>query len=129
MSGRNRLVAPRNSVNTKQLYSFYILKELSKGKEIFGNMVLDAFKTNFASSALPFPVSSSTIYDTLYALEEKGYVTSYWTGDDFINKRTKKIYRITDEGKEYYRLHVADYVDALEKNKSVIDMLIRMLKS
>lgn len=128
MTGRNRLVAPRNIVNTKQLYSFYILKELSKGKEVFGNMVLDAFKTNFANSPLPFPVSSSTIYDTLYALEEKGYVTSHWTGDEFINKRTKKMYKITDEGREYYRLHVASYVDALEKNKAVIDMLIKMLK-
>ena len=31
---RNRLVAPRNVVNTKMLYSFYILKELSKGEVI-----------------------------------------------------------------------------------------------
>ena len=30
-SNRNRLVAPRNVVNTKMLYSFYILKELSQG--------------------------------------------------------------------------------------------------
>ena len=64
---------------------------------------------NFLSAPLPFPVSSSTIYDTLYDLEQKGLVTSYWIGDDFINKRTKKMYRITDEGKEYYKLHVADY--------------------
>ncbi len=27
------------------------------------------------------------------------------------------MYRITDEGKEYYKLHVADYVDALRKKK------------
>lgn len=127
--GRTRLVAPRNTVNTKQLYTFYILKELSKGKEIFGNKVLEEFKNKFATSALPFPVSSSTIYDTFYNLEEKGYVKSKWTGDDFINKRTKKMYSITDEGKEYYRLHVANYIDALEKNKSVIDMLIKMLKN
>ena len=38
---RNRLVAPRNVVNTKMLYSFYILKELSKGEVMFGNKVLD----------------------------------------------------------------------------------------
>lgn len=126
--GRTRLVAPRNTVNTKQLYTFYILKELSKGKEIFGNRVLEEFKNKFSSSPLPFPVSSSTIYDTFYDLEEKGYVKSKWTGDDFINKRTKKMYSITDEGKEYYRLHVANYIDALEKNKAVIDMLIKMLK-
>ena len=39
-SNRNRLVAPRNVVNTKMLYSFYILKELSQGEVMFGNKVL-----------------------------------------------------------------------------------------
>ena len=97
-TNRNRLIAPRNVVNTKMLYSFYILKELSKGEVIFGNKVLEAFRDVFKSSNLPFPVSSSTIYETLYDLESKGYVISKWTGDDFLNKRSKKIYSITDEG-------------------------------
>ncbi|MPQ43906.1 PadR family transcriptional regulator [Clostridium tarantellae] len=127
MTNRTRMVAPRNVINAKQLYTFYILKELSKGQEIFGNKVLETFKNAFSTSALPFPVSSSTIYDTLYDLEQKGYVTSYWVGDEFINKRSKKMYRITDAGKEYHKLHIANYVDALNKNKSVIDMLIKML--
>ena len=89
-TNRNRLIAPRNVVNTKMLYSFYILKELSKGEVIFGNKVLEVFKDVFQSSNLPFPVSSSTIYETLYDLESKGYVISKWTGDDFLNKRSKK---------------------------------------
>ena len=29
---------------------------------------------------------------TIYDLEEKGYVISKWTGDEFLNKRSKKIY-------------------------------------
>ena len=92
MEKRNRLVAPRNVVNTKMLYSFYILKELAKGNVIFGNRVLEEFKEKFQTSALPFPVSSSTIYETLYDLEMKGYVKSTWSGDEFLNKRSKKIY-------------------------------------
>ena len=92
---RNRLVAPRNVVNTKMLYSFYILKELSKGEVMFGNKVLETFRDVFQTSNLPFPVSSSTIYETFYDLEEKGYVISKWTGDEFLNKRSKKIYSIT----------------------------------
>ena len=28
---------------------------------------------------------------TIYDLEEKGYVISKWTGDEFLNKRSKKI--------------------------------------
>lgn len=127
MSSRTRIVAPRNVVNTKQLYSFYILKELSKNNEIFGNKVLETFKLAFANAPLPFPVSSSTIYDTLYSLEENGLVTSVWIGDQFINKRSKKIYRITDEGLNYYKAHLSNYVDALHKNKATLDILIKML--
>ncbi|MGL4450692.1 MAG: PadR family transcriptional regulator [Sarcina sp.] len=127
MGSRTRMVAPRNTVNTKQLYTFYVLKELSKGEEIFGNKVLEAFKLEFSRSPLPFPVSSSTVYDTLYALEENGFVISSWLGDQFVNKRSKKVYRITDEGIRYYKTHIADYVDALHKNKATLDILINML--
>ena len=127
-TNRNRLIAPRNVVNTKMLYSFYILKELSKGEVIFGNKVLEAFRDVFKSSNLPFPVSSSTIYETLYDLESKGYVISKWTGDDFLNKRSKKIYSITDEGIYYYKHHIADYIDTLKKTKNTLDLMIEMLR-
>ena len=126
-TNRNRLIAPRNVVNTKMLYSFYILKELSKGEVIFGNKVLEAFKDVFQSSNLPFPVSSSTIYETLYDLESKGYVISKWTDDDFLNKRSKKIYSITDDGVYYYKHHIADYIDNLKKTKNTLDLMIEML--
>lgn len=125
---RNRLVAPRNVVNTKMLYSFYILKELSKGEIMFGNKVLETFRDVFQTSNLPFPVSSSTIYETFYDLEEKGYVISKWTGDEFLNKRSKKIYSITDEGIYYYKHHIADYIHNLERTKSTLDLMINMLK-
>lgn len=125
---RNRIVAPRNVVNTKMLYSFYILKELSKGEVMFGNKVLETFRDVFQTSNLPFPVSSSTIYETFYDLEEKGYVISKWTGDEFLNKRSKKIYSITDEGIYYYKHHIADYIHNLERTKSTLDLMINMLK-
>ena len=124
---RNRMIAPRNVVNTKQVYIFYILKELSKGNSIFGNRVYEAFKNRFENSVLPFPVSTGTIYDTLYDLEERGYVISHWEGDEFLNKRSKKIYSITDRGLQYYKTHVSDYVDNLEKTKFLIDALVEMI--
>ncbi|MCR1949783.1 MULTISPECIES: PadR family transcriptional regulator [Clostridium] len=127
MDKRNRLVAPRNVVNTKMLYSFYILKELSKGNVIFGNRVLEEFRNRFSETSLPFPVSSSTIYETLYDLELKGYVKSSWTGDEFLNKRSKKVYSITDSGVEYYKNHIADYISNLNKTKATLDIMIDML--
>jgi len=125
--GRNRLIAPRNSVNTKQLYMFYILGELYKGNTIYGNIVLEEFKSRFSSADLPFPVSSSTVYDTLYYLENVGYVNSKWLGDEFLNKRSKKVYSITDSGIQYYKSHISDYVDNLTKTKSTLDIMIKML--
>ena len=127
MTTRNRLVAPRNVVNSKMLYSFYILKELSEGKVIFGNKVLEVFKETFSQSSMPFPVSSSTIYETLYDLELKGYVKSSWVGDEFLNKRSKKTYSITDDGVYYYNHHISDYIDNLKKTKSTLDLMINML--
>lgn len=127
MNTRNRLVAPRNVVNSKMLYTFYILKELSEGKVIFGNKVLEAFKEVFSQSSMPFPVSSSTIYETLYDLELKGYVKSSWVGDEFLNKRSKKTYSITDDGVYYYKHHISDYIDNLKRTKSTLDLMINML--
>lgn len=125
---RSRLIAPRNVVNTKMLYSFYILKELSKGEVIFGNKILEKFRSVFEKASMPFPVSSSTIYDTLYSLEEKGYVISRWSGDEFLNKRSKKFYSITDDGLYYYQHHVSDYILNLEKTKATLDLMINLLK-
>ncbi len=124
---RNRLVAPRNVVNTKQLYIFYILKKLSKGEEVFGNKILEDFRNKFENASLPYPVSSSTVYDTLYDLEERGYVNSKWLGDEFLNKRSKKIYTITDSGIDYYKNNISDYVDKLKKTKGILDIMIGML--
>ncbi len=128
MEKRNRLVAPRNVVNTKMLYKFYILKELSKGNTIFGNKVLEEFRNRFSSTSLPFPVSSSTIYETLYDLELNGYVQSTWSGDEYLNKRSKKIYSITDSGINYYKNHIADYISNLNKTKATLDVMIELLK-
>ena len=114
---RNRLVVPRNIVNTKMLYTFYILKELSKGEVIFGNKILSAFRDAFEECS----------HETLYSLEEKGYVVSSWTGDTVLNKRSKKVYSITDEGLYYYKTHIADYVNNIEKTKSTLDLIIKML--
>ncbi|MBK1810128.1 PadR family transcriptional regulator [Clostridium sp. YIM B02505] len=125
---RNRMVAPRNVVNIKQIYIFYILKELAKGKEVFGNRILEDFREAFVNNNLPLPVSSSTVYDTLYDLETRGYVKSKWEGDEFLNKRSKKIYSITDAGLLYYNTHVADYIDNIKKTKSLLDQLIYMLQ-
>ena len=120
MDKRNRIIAPRNVVNTKMLYMLYILKELSKGEVVFGNKVLTDFKDMFDSTTIPFPISSSTVYESLYELEEREYVISKWSGEDLSNKRSKKVYSITDRGISFLNANLADYILNLDKTKSTI---------
>ena len=75
-----------------------------------------------------FQYLQALFYETFYDLESKGYVISKWTGDEFLNKRSKKIYSITDEGIYYYKHHIADYIHNLEKTKNTLDLMINMLK-
>ncbi|WP_321116670.1 PadR family transcriptional regulator [Clostridium sp.] len=127
MDKRNRIIAPRNVVNTKMLYMLYILKELSKGEVVFGNKVLTDFKDMFDSTTIPFPISSSTVYESLYELEEREYVVSKWSGEDLSNKRSKKVYSITDRGISFLNANLADYILNLDKTKSTLDKLKQML--
>lgn len=127
MDKRNRAIVPRNVVNAKMMYMLYILKELSKGNTVFGNKVLSDFKETFETSLLPFPVSSSTVYESLYELEKCGYVVSTWTGDEVSNKRSKKIYHITDSGTLFLKNNISDYVTNLDKTKATLDKIKSLL--
>ncbi|MCR6515782.1 MAG: PadR family transcriptional regulator [Clostridium sp.] len=127
MEKRSRIVAPRNVVNAKMMYKLYILKELANNNMVFGNKILIDFKENFKDIEVPFPISSSTIYESLYELEKNGYVVSKWTGDEFLNKRSKKIYSITDSGISYLKNHISDYVSNIEKTKISLDKIKIML--
>lgn len=127
MDKRNRAIVPRNVVNAKMMYMLYILKELAKGNTVFGNKVLSEFKETFETSLLPFPVSSSTVYESLYELEKCGYVVSTWTGDEVSNKRSKKIYHITDSGILFLKSNLSDYVTNLDKTKATLDKIKSLL--
>lgn len=120
------MLAPREIFNTSKIYRIYILKELAKGNSLYGKQIYDTFKEHF--KGYPVPISYSTIYDTLHDLEERNYVDSKWdTADAPIKNRTKRHYRITDEGLEYYKKVSPNFVNTLKKNKKVIDKFIELL--
>lgn len=123
---RNHMLAPRSVFNTSKVYRLYILKELAKGRSLYGKQVYDTFKKHF--EGYPVPISYSTIYDTLHDLEERNLVCSQWdTADAPVMNRTKRHYRITDEGLEYYQKTAPDFIQTLKKNKTVIDKFIELL--
>lgn len=124
MNTRERGILPKN-LNLATFYKIYILDQLSKGNKVYGNKILENLKIKLNDS--PFPVNSSTVYDSLYFLEEKGYVKSYWSGDEFLNKRNKKIYQISDEGLSFLKINIVGYVEQLNKTKNTINILLDLI--
>jgi DNA-binding PadR family transcriptional regulator len=123
---RNHLIMPRAVFNTTQLYRLYVLKELAKGKSIYGKQIYDTIKEHF--SGFQFSISYSTIYNSLHKLEEEGLIISHWdTSSSSINNRSKRIYRITDEGIRYYQQALTNTIDLLKKNQSLINKFIDLL--
>lgn len=122
---RNHLIAPREVFSTTELYRMYILKELTLGKTIYGKQIFDAVTLHF--EGYPFPISYSTIYNTLHKLEEEGLIESSWSGESSSKNRSKRNYRITDEGIRYFKLKKSDTIDTLKKNKGLIDRFIDLL--
>lgn len=122
---RNHLLAPRAIFNTTQIYRLYILKELTKGHSLYGKQIYDTFNEHF--KGLPVPVSYSTIYNTLHDLEEQNYVDSKWETGTLVKNRTKRYYRITDEGLQYYRRMAPIFIDNLKKHKSIVDKFIEIV--
>ena len=119
---RNHLLAPRSVLNTKRLYTVFILKELSGGKILYGKEIYDHLHEFFKDYHIP--IAYSTIYDTLHDLEKKGYIVSQW---DSVVNRIKRHYRITDEGIRHYNFVSIDTLDSLKRNKNLIRKFIELL--
>lgn len=122
---RNHLPAPRNVLNTKRLYTIYMLKELNEGNNFYGKEIYDNLHEYFSSYHIP--ISYSTIYNTLHDMEEKGYVTSQWDANTSLNNRTKRFYKITDYGVKYFNTVYPDIVNTLNNNKNLIQRFIELL--
>ncbi|QUH21893.1 PadR family transcriptional regulator [Alkaliphilus sp. B6464] len=122
---RNRLLAPRDVLNVKKLFTVYMLKELAKGQSFYGKEFYDKLKEYFIDFHVP--ISYSTIYETLHSLEEQGWISSNWDTSTAVNNRSKRYYRITDEGLKYYKTISPDVVHTLKQNKDLIQKFIDLL--
>lgn len=68
-----------NLLENENMYGYQIIKRLSEKSE---NV---------------FELKEGTLYPILHALEEKGFITSYW---DESTAKKRKYYTITDQGKK-----------------------------
>lgn len=64
-----------------------------------------------------YSLKEATLYSAFKRMEEKGYITSYWS---HVDNKPRKYYHITDLGRNYYDTSVKDYL----KLKELLDNLI-----
>ena len=123
---RNQLLSPRSVLNTKRLYTIFMLKELNNGNIFYGKEIYDKLHVYFNEFHLP--ISYSTIYNALHDMEKKGYVTSHWDTHTAKNNRTKRYYKITSDGSKYYNIIASDIMATLKKNKNLTQKFIELLE-
>lgn len=84
----------------KLILGLYILKILNR-ESAYGNQIAEQIKHRSNKVITP---NTNALYPLLRRMEELGYVIGDWDNPD---KRSKRIYHITDNGK--------DYIPVLEK--------------
>jgi len=70
---------------------------------------------------------NNTVYTILNSMEKDGYVTSTWRRDEDSNKRHKRIYRITDEGKNQLNILKQQLYSRIKDMISIIDTAVKLI--
>jgi PadR family transcriptional regulator, regulatory protein PadR len=98
-------------IRRRDLFPLLVLHLISR-EPAYGNRLIEGIEaiTNGVISANP-----NTIYPLLRALEERGLIEGQW---EHPNRRTRRFYSITAEGRKEYRRLVAELEPFLD---SVID--------
>ena len=114
----NRLFPSK--VSTNNFLTLYILFILQNSTRMYGKEISDFIYKRFQGSWKP---SHGMLYPILRELEEKGLVIGYWEDNDN-QKRVRRFYEITDEGKNAFH----DYVETVRPQIEESENIIRQIK-
>ena len=81
-----------------------ILLSILAKKDMYGYEMVQVLKQ---SSADTYSMSEGTLYPALKRLETQGAIDSYWQEQE--NTRSRKYYRITEEGQKALRKKLKDF--------------------
>lgn len=112
----NRLFPLKVSTNT--FLTIYTLHLLQKGR-LYGKEIINAIEDRFSGQWKP---SHGLVYPILRELEKEGLVTGEWVGDN--NKKTIRIYEITDAGRAAYDREKDQHKDIFSQSYSIMETLM-----
>ncbi|MDO6355451.1 MULTISPECIES: PadR family transcriptional regulator [unclassified Caloramator] len=115
-SVRNRqLISKVNITSLVKLFILHFLKE----REHYGNEIIDRIEICLNYSWRPSP---GLIYPLLRSMEENLLIEGWWEEPD---KKTKRIYRITDDGLRHYEKIKALYKPLLDESLNIINNTLK----
>lgn len=115
-SERKRLFP--TTLSTTQFVKLYILHLLTE-KSYYGNRIKDEITRRLNDKWSP---SYGMIYPLLSDLEINGYIEGWW---DEPNKRSIKRYKITDKGKEHYKVIKLQSKEHIDDSLLIINNVLK----
>ncbi|MDD2446068.1 MAG: PadR family transcriptional regulator [Tissierellia bacterium] len=115
-SERKRLFP--TTLSTTQFVKLYILHLLTE-KSYYGNRIKDEITRRLNDKWSP---SYGMIYPLLSDLEINGYIEGWW---DEPNKRSIKRYKITDKGKEHYKIIKLQSKEHIDDSLLIINNVLK----
>lgn len=107
--------------NTTTMIKMLILSLLSE-KSYYGNEIIDKVSAIMKNTWKP---SNGMIYPLLSKMEEDMLIVSWWEIPD---KKTKRYYKITDEGIRHYNIIKNRDVLIIQDNISVLENILKALR-
>lgn len=110
----------KDKLNTASIAKLIILKLLID-KNYYGNELIDEIEKQVGYLWRPSP---GMIYPQLRYMEENEWIASWW---DSPYKKSKRYYKITDEGVKYYSRIKNIYYPQLAQSKNIIEKVINIV--
>ncbi len=98
--------------NTETIILAQLIKEDSYGYQI--NKTIQEMTNH------EYELKEATLYSAFRRLEQAGYISSYWGGNEGTGAR-RRYYTVTDTGRDYYKLRTGEW----KKSRDLIDILIQ----
>ncbi|RBP36840.1 DNA-binding PadR family transcriptional regulator [Garciella nitratireducens] len=107
-------------VSTTSLVKLLILHLLNT-RDYYGNQLIEIISDILDKKWEPSP---GMIYPLLRDLENNGFIKGWWIEPD---KKTKRYYKITDEGIEHFKVIKRNYKSILDDSLQMINNILNVV--